>query len=147
MAWNKKLWSILTIYPETLFFCHALGAWPAIEYIMRYLEGYYEDTCYDLGLDRGCPEQDVIFSRMYSLTYISLNLNKVIGALILDYYGMWWARSVSAVFIMLGCVAWIFASPAQAWLAWVGLFLFVGFGTSISFLNLRWTSFYKFSCA
>lgn len=129
MACNKKLWSVLTIYPETLFFCHALGAWPTIEYILRYLEGYYADTCYDVGLERGCPEQDVIFSRMYSLTYISLNLNKVVGALILDYRGMWWARSVSAVLLKLGLVALIFSTPANPWLVWIGLFLFVGYGT------------------
>ena len=142
MAWNKRLWSVLTIYLEILLFCHALGAWPAIEYILKNLLGYYDYVCTDKGLTPPCDDQNVIFSRMYSLTYISLNLNKVIGALILDYYGMWWARSVSAVFVMLGCVAWIFASPANPWLVWVGLFLFVGYGTSLSFLNLNNTNFY-----
>lgn len=139
MAWNKRLWSVLTIYIETFLFCHALGAWPAIEFMLRYM-GYYESVCPEDNLD--CNERNQIFSRMYSLTYISLNLNKVIGALIFDYYGMWWARSVSAVFLMAGCVAWIFASPAQPWLVWIGLFLFVGWGTSLSFLNLNNTNFY-----
>ena len=73
-----------------------------------------------------------------------MNLNKVIGGLVLDFYGMWAARSFSAVFVTIGLILMCFTytAPANVWLVWLGLFFYVGYGTSISFLNLNYTNMY-----
>ena len=73
MVWyrDRRVWSIITIYLETILFCQALGGWPAIEWILRYY-GYYDDKCPGDPPETPCDEQDRVFSKMYSLTYCPL---------------------------------------------------------------------------
>lgn len=144
MGVNLRIVSIATIYIETILFCQALGGWPAIEWILRNSLHYYDDKCTSLGLEVPCDVQDKAYVRLYSLTYVSLNLNKVIGGLVLDFYGMWAARCFSAVFVTLGLtlMCFTYTAPANVWLVWAGLFFYVGYGTSISFLNLNFTNMY-----
>ena len=125
MAVNLRIVSIVTIYIETILFCQALGGWPSIEWIFRNSLNYYEDKCTEeeLELYNTCDARDKAFSRLYSITYVSLNLNKVIGGLVLDFYGMWAARCFSAIFVMIGLLLMCFTytAPANVWLVWLGL--------------------------
>ena len=118
---------------ELLLCCHGYTVYPTIEYTMRE-DGYFSQYSEE--------DQEKAYARIYSLIIIFNQVNKIFLGALIDWKGIWFARSIVHVEMIIGLttiIIMISIGPAVEYLAYFGFPIYIGCSIGLVFTSIRLT--------
>ena len=122
---------------ELLLCCQGYGIYPTIEYTLRQ-DNYFNDLSEE--------QQEQTYARIYSLVLIFNQFNKICLGVLIDWKGIWFARSVVHLEMITGLIILIVMTavgPSLEILAYLGFPIYLGSGIGLVFTSIRLTDLDK----